>query len=85
MRQLEMEIATLSGDDFDKVLQGLFISDNERAIEMFLEIRGVINRKHVSMEKRIAMIRHILRAGGFICLKGECHDEASRDQLRLWP
>ena len=50
-------------DDFDKVLQSLFISDNERAIEMFDEIRGVIERKHITMEKRIAMIRRILRAG----------------------
>ena len=50
-------------DDFDKVLQALFISDNERAIEMFDEIRGVIERKHITMEKRIAMIGRILRAG----------------------
>jgi hypothetical protein len=44
-------------------LQGLFISDNERANEMFDEIRGVIERKHVSMQRRIAMIQRILRAG----------------------
>lgn len=50
-------------DDFEKALQALFISDNERAIEVFDEIRGAIERKHVTMEKRIAMIRQILRAG----------------------
>jgi hypothetical protein len=50
-------------DDFEKALQALFISDNDRAIEMFDEIRGVINRKYVSMEKRIAMTRQILRSG----------------------
>jgi hypothetical protein len=50
-------------DALEAVLQGLFISDNERAIEMFDEIRGVIERKHVSMQRRIAMIQRILRAG----------------------
>jgi hypothetical protein len=40
-----------------------FVSDDERAIEMSDEIRGVIGRKHVSLEKRIVMIQQILRAG----------------------
>ena len=50
-------------DDFEKVLQALFISDNDRAIEIFDEIRGVIERKNMSMEKRMGMIQKILRAG----------------------
>ena len=50
-------------DDLEAVLQTLFVSDNERAIEMFDEIRGVIEHKHVSMEKRMAMIQKMLRTG----------------------
>jgi hypothetical protein len=50
-------------DDLEAVLQGLFSSDNEHAIEMWDEIRGVIERKHISMESRIATIGRILRAG----------------------
>jgi hypothetical protein len=50
-------------DDLEAVLQGLFSSDNEHAIEMWDEIRGVIERKHISMERRIATIGRILRAG----------------------
>jgi hypothetical protein len=50
-------------DDLDAVLQLLFVSDNDRAIEMFDEIRGVIERKHLTMEKRITIIQKILRAG----------------------
>jgi len=50
-------------DDFEKALQALFICDNERAIEMFDEIRGVVERKHITMVKRMAMIQQILRAG----------------------
>jgi hypothetical protein len=50
-------------DDLEAVLQGLFSSDNEHAIEMSDEIRDVIERKHISMERRIAMIGRILRAG----------------------
>jgi hypothetical protein len=50
-------------DGFEKALQALFISDDEHAIEMFDEIRGVMKRKHVTKQVRIAMIRRILRAG----------------------
>jgi hypothetical protein len=50
-------------DDLEVVLRALFVSDDERAIELSDQIRGVIERKHVSMEKRIAMIQQILRAG----------------------
>jgi hypothetical protein len=50
-------------NDLEAVLQALFISDNDRAIEMFDEIRGVIARKHVTTQRRVAMIRQILRAG----------------------
>jgi len=50
-------------DDLEAVLEALFLSDNERAIEISDEIRGVIDRKHVAMEKRIAMIQQILREG----------------------
>jgi hypothetical protein len=39
-----------------------FSPTNERAIESD-EIRGVIERKHVSMQRRIAMIEQILQAG----------------------
>jgi hypothetical protein len=50
-------------DDLEAVLRALFVSDDERAIELSDQIRGVIERKHVSVEKRIAMIQQILRAG----------------------
>jgi hypothetical protein len=44
-------------------LRTLFVSDNERAIETFDEVRGVIERKHLTMERRLAVIEEILRAG----------------------
>lgn len=50
-------------DDLEAVLRLLFVSDTDRAIEMFDDIRGVIQRKHVTLERRMAMIRKILRAG----------------------
>ena len=50
-------------DDLEAVLEALFLSDNERAIEISDEICGVIERKHVSMQRRIAMIQQILQAG----------------------
>jgi hypothetical protein len=49
-------------DDLEAVLEALFLSDDERAIEISDEIRGVIERKHVSMQRRIAMIEEILQA-----------------------
>jgi hypothetical protein len=49
-------------DDLEAVLRALFVSDDEHAIEMSDEIKSVIERKHVAMEKRIAMIQQILRA-----------------------
>jgi hypothetical protein len=50
-------------DDLEAVLRALFVSDDERAIEISDKIRGVVERKHTSVEKRIAMIQQILRAG----------------------
>ena len=50
-------------DDLEAVLRALFVSDDERAIEMSDQIRGVIERKHVSVERRIVMIQQILHAG----------------------
>ena len=50
-------------DDLEAVLRDLFVSDDERAIEMSDKIRDVIERKHMSVEKRIALIQQILRAG----------------------
>jgi hypothetical protein len=50
-------------DDLEAVLRTLFVSDNERAIEMFDEVRGVIERKHLTMENRLALIEEILRTG----------------------
>ena len=50
-------------DDLEAVLRALFVSDDERAIEMSDKIRDVIERKHISVEKRIALIQQILRAG----------------------
>jgi hypothetical protein len=50
-------------DDLEAILQALFVSDDERAIEIFDEIQRVIERKHMAMEKRIAIIQGILRAG----------------------
>ena len=44
-------------------MRALFVSDDECAIEMSDKIRDVIERKHVSVEKRIALIQQILRAG----------------------
>ena len=41
-------------DDLSGVLRTLFASDDERAIEMSDQIRGVIERKHMAMERRIA-------------------------------
>jgi hypothetical protein len=50
-------------DDLEAVLRALFASDDERAIEMSDQILGVIERKHVSVERRIGMIQQILHAG----------------------
>ena len=50
-------------DDLEAVLRGLFVSDDERAIEMSDKIRDVIERKHVSVQRRMVMIHQILRAG----------------------
>ena len=50
-------------DDLEVILQALFVSDDERAIEIFDEIQKVIERKHMAMENRIAIIQGILRAG----------------------
>jgi len=50
-------------DDLETVLQALFVSDDERAIEMSDKIQGVIERKHMAMENRIGIIQGILRAG----------------------
>jgi hypothetical protein len=50
-------------DDLGAVLEALFLFDNERAIGISNEIRGVIEHKHVSMQRRIAMIQRILQAG----------------------
>jgi hypothetical protein len=50
-------------DDLEAILETLFLSDNERAIGISDEIRGVIERKHMSMQRRIAMIQRILQAG----------------------
>ena len=49
-------------DDLEAVLRALFVSDDECAIEMSDKIRDVIERKHVSVEKRMALIQQILRA-----------------------
>ena len=43
-------------DDLEAILQVLFVSDDDRAIEIFDEIQRVIERKHMAMEKRIAII-----------------------------
>ena len=48
-------------DDLEAVLETLFLPDNGQEIEISDEIRGVIERKHLSMERRIAMIQQILR------------------------
>ena len=50
-------------DDLDAVLRALFVSDDECAIEMSDKIHDVIERKHISVERRIALIQQILRAG----------------------
>ena len=50
-------------DDLEAVLRTLFVSDDEWAIKMSDKIRDVIERKHISVEKRIALIQQILRAG----------------------
>jgi len=50
-------------DDLEAVLLALFVSDDEWAIEMSDKIRDVIERKHISVERRIALIQQILRAG----------------------
>jgi hypothetical protein len=50
-------------DDLEAVLRALFASDDEQAIEMSDKIRRVIERKHVTMEKRISMLAKILREG----------------------
>ena len=50
-------------DDLEAVLRALFVSDDEHAIEMSDKIRDVIERKHVSVQRRMVMIQQILRAG----------------------
>jgi len=50
-------------DDLEAVLRALFVSDDEHAIEMSDKIRDVIERKHVSVQRRVVMIQQILRAG----------------------
>jgi CTP-dependent riboflavin kinase len=51
-------------DDLEAVLRTLFASDDEQAIEMSDKIRHVLERKHVTMEKRISMVEKILCNGG---------------------
>jgi hypothetical protein len=51
-------------DDLEAVLRTLFASDDEQAIEMSDKIRHVLERKHLTMEKRISMLEKILRNGG---------------------
>jgi hypothetical protein len=51
-------------DDLEAVLRSLFASDDEQAIEMSDEIRDVLERKHVMMEKRITILDKILRRVG---------------------
>ena len=51
-------------DDLEAVLRALFVSDDEKAIEMSDKIRDVLERKHVIMEKRISMVEKILRSRG---------------------
>jgi hypothetical protein len=55
-------------DDLEAVLRVLFVFDDECAIEMSDKIRDVIERKHVSVEKRIVLIQQILRAGRNSCV-----------------
>jgi hypothetical protein len=43
-------------DDFEVVLRTIFASDDERAIEMSDKVRNVIERKHLTMGKRISMV-----------------------------
>ena len=50
-------------DELEAILYRLFVSDDEHAIEMFDKIRSAIERKHMSMKSRIAIIQGILRAG----------------------
>ena len=50
-------------DGLEALLRTLFVSDNEHAIEIFDEVRRVIERKHLTMERRLALIEEILRAG----------------------
>jgi hypothetical protein len=56
--------------DFGKALHALFFSDDERAIELSDQVRRVIERKHVSLKKRMATIQQILPASGVHCLVG---------------
>jgi len=50
-------------DDLEEVLQHLYVSANEHAIEMSDEIRVVIKCKYVPLEGRVAIIHQILRTG----------------------
>jgi hypothetical protein len=54
--------SALRVDDFERALHALFASDDERAIELSDQVRRVIERKHVSLKKRMATIQQILRA-----------------------
>lgn len=47
-------------DDLEVVLCTLFASDDERAIEMSDKIRDVLERKHMTMDKRISMLENVL-------------------------
>ena len=51
-------------DDLEAVLRTLFTSDDEQAIETSDKIHDVLERKHLTIEKRISMIETILRKGG---------------------
>ena len=41
-------------DDLEAVLRGLFVSEDERAIKMSDKIRDAIERKHVSVQRRMS-------------------------------
>ena len=51
-------------DDLEAVLRTLFASDDEQAIETSDKIHDVLERKRLTIEKRISMIETILRKGG---------------------
>jgi hypothetical protein len=63
-------------DDLEAVLRALFLSDDECAIELSDQIRGVIERKHVSVEKH-ELYRHAEFAGSWLC-ETPCHRQCLR-------